>query len=429
MRSLGFSLILVVVIAIMGIGWLITEIDFLTNDTELATNPELAPYERMIAALAATLDALPDKQAFLAQWQQRNELPLTLGAASDFPIPPELHADFAAGRTLVLESAGELSIHARLPHSGAVLSLVLPDELVRNTFLRPSLILTLLFYVGVVAAILLWLYPLAQRLLVLRNAAQAFGRGDLHARVAPVRFSTIAAIESEFNHMAARIETLIADNKLLGQAVSHNLKTPLARLRFGFEALAETHDDATRDKYAQRIGRDLDEMEALVATLLRYAKLDESGIRLHPECIDLNVFVQQLLVDLDTEDVTLEFNRSHAEPYADTDPNYAAILVSNVLANALTYAHARVRVSLMTDDEAAHILIEDDGPGIPPSERAAVFEPFRRGRHATPGGHGMGLAIVARIARWLACDVKLADSAAFGGAAVALRFPLHRKGG
>src|SRR5690606_25783801 len=113
---------------------------------------------------AATLDALPDRQAVLAQWQQRNALPLTLGAAADFPVPPELRADFEAGRTLVLESAGELSIHAWLPHSGAVLSLVLPDELVRSTFLRPSLILTLLFYVGVVAAILLWLYPLAQRL-------------------------------------------------------------------------------------------------------------------------------------------------------------------------------------------------------------------------------------------------------------------------
>ncbi|MDY6984758.1 MAG: ATP-binding protein, partial [Pseudomonadota bacterium] len=392
MRSLGFSLILVVVIAIMGIGWLVTEIDFLTSDAELAANAELVPYERMVAALANTLDALPDKQAFLSQWQQRNALPLTLGAAADFPIPPELRADFAAGRTLVLESAGELSVHARLPHSGDVLSLVLPDELVRSTFLRPSLILTLLFYVGVVAAILLWLYPLAQRLLVLRNAAQAFGRGDLHARVEPARFSTIAAIENEFNHMAARIETLIADNKLLGQAVSHNLKTPLARLRFGFEALAETRDDTTREKYAQRIGRDLDEMEALVATLLQYAKLDESGVRLHPENIDLNAFVKQLLVDLDAERVTIEFVEGSAAPHVVTDPNYAAILANNVLANALTYAHARVRVSVMADDAAANILIEDDGPGIPPSERAAVFEPFRRGRNAAPGGHGMGLA-------------------------------------
>jgi len=92
MKSLSLSLILVVVAAVMGIGWLITEIDFLTSDADPPRNDELAAYERTARDLALTLDALVDKQEFLTQWQQHSELRLTLGKVDDFPVPPELRA-------------------------------------------------------------------------------------------------------------------------------------------------------------------------------------------------------------------------------------------------------------------------------------------------------------------------------------------------
>lgn len=424
MKRLGFSLILAVVVAVVGSGWLITELDILTSDVDPARNAELAAYERIARDMARALDAMPDRHAFLAQWQQQGELDFALGEAADFPLPAELKADFESGRALILEAEASISINIYVPRSGEVLRLVLPRDSMRDALLRPSLLLTLLFYAGVVAAILLWLYPLVTRLRVLRDTAQAFGRGELKARVATSRFSYIGAIENEFNHMAERIQALIADNKLLGQAVSHNLKTPLARLRFGFDALAETRDAATREKYAQRIGKDLAEMESLVETLLQYAKLEESNVQLQLQRTELNAFVARLIADLDATTPPVEFDGSGTELHLDTDPNYLALQVNNLLSNALTHARTRIRVSVRGTADTASICVEDDGPGISPAERSAVLEPFRRGSNSagTPG-HGMGLAIVLRIAHWLDARIQIADSTALGGAAVSIHFP------
>jgi signal transduction histidine kinase len=422
MKRLGVSLIFVVVVAVIGIGWLITELDILTSEVDPASNPELAIYERIAQDMARVLDDIPDRRVFLEQWPQQSELQFAVGAPSNFPVPAELREEFDAGDPLILEAEGSVSINIRMPRSGDVLSLVLPEARVRSALFRPSLLLTLLFYVGVVAAILLWLYPLVTRLLALRATAQAFGRGRLQSRVVTSRFSAIGDIESEFNHMAERIQTLVADNKLLGQAVSHNLKTPLARLRFGLDALNEADDEATREKYAQRISRDLAEMESLVETLLQYAKLDQAQVQMQKQRVELNAFVAQLLGDFDEAAQRIEFRAGGTDLFITTDPGYLALQLNNLMSNALTYARTRIRVSVVATPATVSILVEDDGPGIPAQEQDAVLEPFRRGSNAGPGGHGMGLAIVTRIARWLDCSVIVGDSVELGGTSVSLRF-------
>jgi signal transduction histidine kinase len=102
------------------------------------------------------------------------------------------------------------------------------------------------------------------------------------------------------------------------------------------------------------------------------------------------------------------------------------MLLNNLLSNALKHARGRIKVSVRATAHTAIVAVEDDGPGIPPSERDAVLEPFRRGSNSTGlPGHGMGLAIVARIARWLNATVHIADSATLGGAAVSLRLSLR----
>ena len=92
---------------------------------------------------------------------------------------------------------------------------------------------------------------MVRRLLILSNVAKAFGEGDLNQRVKKGSVSYISDLENEFNHMANRIQTLVEDNKLLGNAVSHDLRTPLARLRFGIDALAETSDESVREKLSR----------------------------------------------------------------------------------------------------------------------------------------------------------------------------------
>jgi signal transduction histidine kinase len=120
----------------------------------------------------------------------------------------------------------------------------------------------------------------------------------------------------------------------------------------------------------------------------------------------------------------IEFRGSGTDLFVTTDSNYLALQLNNLMSNALVYARKRIRVSVVAAPAMAHIVVEDDGPGILPHERGTVLEPFQRGSNAGPSGHGMGLAIVARIARWLDCKVVIGSSAELGGAAVSLQFGL-----
>ena len=154
-------------------------------------------------------------------------------------MPPALERTLAAGEPLALDSESGVTLYVALPERGAVIA-ISPPRAERGA-VRLRIALTALFYGGVILLILAWLLPLARRLRALSIAAAAFGTGALERRVSTDRHSQLHGIESEFNRMASRIETLLEDNRLLGNAVSHDLRTPLARLRLGIEVLAEAH--------------------------------------------------------------------------------------------------------------------------------------------------------------------------------------------
>lgn len=424
MRGLILSLIAVVVVAVISLGWLISEVYYRVASNGLQANTEFAGYQHMGSVLARALDASSDSAALLDQWRADSDLKLSLQARDSFPIPDQLAKTFENGEPLVLQSEGEVSLHFFLQNSGQVMSLVLPASEQRAV---ADLLLTLLFYAGVVAIVLIWLYPLIRRLIRLRNTARALGQGDLDARVAISRTSYIAEIEREFNRMAERIQTLISDNKLLSQAVSHDLKTPLARLRFGIDTLAETTDKAAGDKYIGRLNKDLLEMESLVETLLQYARLDESNVQLQMEQLDLKSFVAALFADLAASAVKLDYRLTEARTIISADTKYLSILLNNVMSNALKHAAGQVRLNITTTEGTVSICIEDDGAGIPAAERDHVTKPFWRGASsAGTSGHGMGLAIVARIAAWMGTRLEVNESRELGGAAILLHFDSRR---
>ncbi|MGI9295449.1 MAG: hypothetical protein ACR2PS_15835, partial [Pseudomonadales bacterium] len=183
MRSLTLSLIVVVVAAVVGLGWLISEIYYRVDNDDLALNSELAGYQRMGSALALTLDNSRDSTIFLERWQAQSDLLVTLQERTNFPIPNALTQNFESGEPLILESEGDVSLHFYMKNSRQVMSLVVPAEAGLEQRSISNLALTLLFYIGVVAIVLVWLYPLIRRLVLLRNTAQAFCQRDFSARV------------------------------------------------------------------------------------------------------------------------------------------------------------------------------------------------------------------------------------------------------
>lgn len=427
MKKLLVSLIFVVIAAVSGLGWLVTQVYGKTDEGLVeSSQDDISIYKLLGKNLAGVIDSGESSgQLIVDLWPNDSALSLSLTAKSDFPLPSVLADNFERGEILVLEDEKEVSLHFNISNAQQVLMLSIPRSLVIRKKNNTDLMLTILFYCGIMISVLIWLYPLLRRLILLQKSALAFGEGQFDVRIESSKFSYITEIEHAFNSMAERIQSLISDNKLLSRAVSHDLKTPLSRLRFGIETLAETENESQRAKYHARITRDLNEMESLVNTLLQYARLDEASVQLSIQPLVLSGLVSQLLQEYENEDVVITFNLDYTDTKIQADKTYLKMLVNNIIGNAMQYCQKQVLVKLEMINDKLCLTIADDGAGIPEEERESVLKPFIRGASKSPNkGHGMGLAIVSKIAEWHGAEVSIGRSCELGGAEVDVLFPL-----
>lgn len=287
----------------------------------------------------------------------------------------------------------------------------------------------LLFCVGLMAII--WALPFWLKLKRIIAAAQAFGRGEFDARANLPRSAVLAPLASTFNDMAARIQRLISSHRELTRAVSHELRTPISRIRFGLEMANTATSEPDRHHYLSEIGQDVDELEALVAELLIYARFDRETPELDQEVLAVAPWLIQTVnaakngfsqVGISCRIETVDKNL-----VAKIAPRYMTRAVSNLIANAGRYARRRIVVSLEKKDNACMIHVDDDGPGIAEADRKRIFEPFVRldaSRDRDTGGSGLGLAIVQRIVTMHHGTVS-AEPSPLGGARFTVGWPCH----
>lgn len=423
MRRLSLSLLVVVLLATIGLGWAIDRlfVEFDSSDAD-----SLQVYRQLGSSMVSALDGSTELSRIVDEWQSTAPVQLHLLNNDELSLPPELQLSLEQGQPLTLESDTGIALYFSLPRSAQVLALLPPAEPAGGTRLRFAL--TIVFYAGIILLILTWLYPLVRRLQILATTARAFGEGQLDQRVPTHKHSNLNDIESEFNNMASRIQRLVADNKLLSSAVSHDLRTPLARLRFGIDALAETHDASMQASYLARISADLTAMEQLVEVLLEYARLDHQLSDLPMSSVDLNELISAGVEALAAhEGHRIEWQEAESPVSILAHSRYAEMLINNVLQNAINHGHSIVRVTIVTGDTRIWVCVEDDGPGIPVEDRADVLKPFVRGCGAdsAPKGHrgfGMGLAIVNRIAEWHGAILEIDSGKLLPGACIRIGF-------
>ena len=257
------------------------------------------------------------------------------------------------------------------------------------------------------------------------RASDAIAGGDLSARLEPEGGAT-SELADRFNTMAERIERLVKSRDELVQAVSHELGSPLSRLRFHMALL----EDEPSEKHEERLrvmNHELDMLDELVAELLGYVQSDELAL-------DLTAFdPARALTDLAElavldahEDRGIEVKLDLQEDvivYA--DPRHFQRAIENLLRNATRYASAQVLIELSRDGTNLHVTIHDDGPGIPEEFWEKVMLPFVRleaDRGRKTGGVGLGLAIVGRILQRHGGSVTIGTSP-LGGAAFRTSWP------
>lgn len=197
----------------------------------------------------------------------------------------------------------------------------------------------------------------------------------------------VREVAEVFNRMAAQLRGQFRSRSLMVAAISHDLRTPLTRLRLRLEAMGE---DTVQQ---QRCAADIREMNELIDNALEVFRLEGPGYREPSQRADVSALVQALADDLAEQGQPVTFNGHPV--VADIQPGALRRVVANLVGNALRYGgHAEVHV--MASGQAAHIVVEDRGPGIPPAELEAVFQPFYRvdsARGRDTGGTGLGLYI------------------------------------
>jgi two-component system OmpR family sensor kinase len=254
-------------------------------------------------------------------------------------------------------------------------------------------------YVIVAAALLvpiaLWSRSHWQGLQALSRVADEFGSGKLTARAQMKPSDAVYPLAERINHMADRIEDLLEAQKSLLHSVSHELRTPIARLEFGLELLDARAKDPDLSKRVKAMEGDLRELNALVNELLDMSKLD-SARNLQAAPAELAPLLRECTQMLPPSPHALDCALGEELGELELDRRLLARAVCNLLRNAQKYASGRILLSASRAEGAVEIVVDDDGPGIPESEREKVFDPFYRldrSRDRATGGFGLGLSI------------------------------------
>ncbi|MDQ6628605.1 MAG: HAMP domain-containing histidine kinase, partial [Pseudomonadota bacterium] len=284
-------------------------------------------------------------------------------------------------------------------------------------------------------------YPVVRRLThrleTLKKGVEQFGAGELSHRVAVSGSDEVAAVASSFNVAAARVEALVQSHRSLLANASHELRSPLARMKMAVSML-ESAAPAQRDKLKREIDRNVAELDALVEEVLLASRLDASQEPLHRDKVDLLAVAAE---EASRVDAGVD---APGDVFVGGDERLLRRAIRNLLENARRYGGNEVSVEVRpvagdgpagsgpvsrvpkgpSAGTGAVVRVSDRGAGVDPALRERIFEPFFRqpGHAEQAGGVGLGLSLVKQIAERHGGSVRC-ESREGGGSCFTLTLP------
>lgn len=260
----------------------------------------------------------------------------------------------------------------------------------------------------------------------IRRGAARIGQGRFGERIENIRQDQLGDLAEDINRMAADVQGMLDAKRSLLLGISHELRTPLSRLRLAIELL---DDSGEPNAAADGMRGDIDEMDKVITSLLEAEHLNSRHAALHLSECDPREMIDSLINDFfsrDRQRIRTEY-RGLERP-ANIDEARVSLMIKNLVSNALRYTtedDGPVEIILdMLQDEML-LRVQDDGPGIPETQRDRIGEPFFRGdpsRTRATGGSGLGLYLATLVARAHGGTLALDHSYA-RGAAFEVRFP------
>ncbi len=448
MRTLTLRIYLTVVAVLLlfafGSGWLFQrQVQRERQLTESAVSERMGAWGDLIQrALPATEAPVGEQAAALSEWSQRLRVPLALDDPAGVRIAASesfqrrqaegggrLHAvPLDDGRTLwVLRQAPGARLRALgapgnpgSPRGEGAVMRQLPPPLL--PFMPPTwqglgpVVLLVLLFVAVAVGAWPAVRHLTRRLQALKKGVEQFGAGQLHHRVEVSGRDEVAAVAASFNLAAERIENLVRSHQSLLANASHELRSPLARMKMAVQML-----DGASPEQSQRLKREIEtnvgELDALVEEVLLASRLDAVQRVDKRDPVDLLALAAE---EASRVDATVEGKSATVVG----DERLLRRALRNLLENARRYGGSDISVKVDGSGNQATVQVCDRGPGVPEAQRERIFEAFYRlpGHAEQAGGVGLGLSLVKQIAERHAGSVRCTGREG-GGSCFELVFP------
>jgi signal transduction histidine kinase len=414
MRSLYLRIYLTVVAALalfaLVSGWLVQRhLEDQRVRAEGAVRDRVEAWGELLQRSLPPAEASADEQvAGVRDWSQRLRVPMALddaagkrlGASDSFMRRmAELPAfgsrlqpiRFDDGRTLWVPrlNPARLNSGARPPPPDSRPPWLVPRSWPDGVGLAALLVVLFLAVAGGAFPVV---RRLTRRLESLKQGVEAFGAGALHQRVAEDGQDEVAAVGASFNRAATRIEALVRSHQSLLANASHELRSPLARLKMAVQML-EDAAPAQRPALRREIDTNIAELDALVEEVLLAGRLDASTALEHRDRVDLLGLLAEeaarVGAEVQGEDLQLQ-----------GDERLLRRALRNLLENAQRYGGKEIQASVERHGNRVQVRVCDRGPGVPAAYRERIFEAFFRlpGHAERAGGVGLGLSLVRQIA-------------------------------
>jgi two-component system, OmpR family, sensor kinase len=310
---------------------------------------------------------------------------------------------FANGKPVLMDGAdGRSWVLQRVEQDGRVLAFRFENQPQRGL---PDWILAFVFYAAIALVVMMWLWPMTRDLSTLERSTVRFGDRNWSFDAVIANRSPVYPLAEAFRRMAARIDGLIGSHKDMSNALSHEIKTPLARMLFEIELARVAGDPAALQRHLDHLNTDITELNAFVTATLEYAVLERAEVALNIATHDFTTVIPAVTESVKRgarAEVEIRCEVGEAKDVV-CDVHLIETVLRNLLYNAIRYANRQIRVNFAVVEQQRYLLcVDDDGPGIPEADRERVFGSFvQLGRTAgEKTGFGLGLAIVQRIVEW-----------------------------
>ena len=318
----------------------------------------------------------------------------------DRSLRRELKSSFGNNNYWFNTSKFKNAVEIKIRSGDDVLEFLVPKEMVSTSSVRLFVLWTTLPSLVLIIIALIFLKNQTKPLVKLAKAAERFGKGDYVNDFRASGSQEIRKAAFEFDRMAKRINRHLNQRAEMLSGISHDLRTPLTRLKLQLAMLKQK-------EITEKMSKDIDEMEKMLNDYLQFAKTQaqESTTK-----INLNRLLSSIKNELSKDKISLSNNNTEIE--LSGRPTALKRSFENIIQNGLIYGN-KVNVDILKGNNRALITIEDDGPGIPEDQYKNVFKPFFRldkSRSLNKSGVGLGLAIVEDIINSHGGNIQLGKS-------------------